>query len=761
MRLDQSDHLRRSRRIRPRYLALVGVATMVILAGCSSASAQSPAAAKPSSVSGQLLSGSTHSTINAHGQLTMPLPRLASDVSVTHQASGSATVSFALTYGVANTRSSRRVRADDATVVVRVARQLLPGGASPADPVFTKGFVDNHLNQASTTHRYSVTIPAVAVSFLKSKGLAFVKSKTGTTTTTVPSSTPAVTDALQLITVDVQQHRDFKRVDGSYDWTEGNSFTAASHPLATATTPGGNLTVNNDTAQICTYANSGSVTNYGDPDSFNNCTSSNMATPVQLSGVATQCFNTNTSSDPAGFAQENSSNVGQPLAPGASVTEPVEANDGISPFSAATESANAGWAVSLGKAVVTTAVNVLAGGPFGTIIEGTMELGAFITGTSCANDPNVMTLSATDTSGAAGASYGWAIDEEGMQDVYSTNFGGGTIAGGSVVNTAVQLAYSSQVYDNNGSYLNPWLAEQVTANCGVGSGSSSSSCPGGSTNSEMNVQWSTNNPCPSGLPYTFNGAQQAGNPKNCAGTVPTSPAVSNCGTNNTTCPSQTPPQPANVPNVIGQTYSQATSTLAAVGLGIYPTTMSPTAIIGSQTPQATAAGFGSGIVTPYVVQVSTSSTPPPGPPVTVTVPNVVGEQFCGAQGSVAQEGLFLESETTNSTCTQTILTQVPAAGSQAAVGSNLDVTTNAPPPPTTTTTVPPPSTTTTTYPTVVVPNVIGQTFTQATATLQAVGLGATNPDGDPVTDIVNGQNPSAGLTLDLGQNVVLTYDPYG
>jgi hypothetical protein len=654
-RAGQARHNRRWQPRRGGRLA-VGVGALALAAGMG----LTPVAVNPAQAAsprpapaGELKAGSTHAILNAHDQLAMPLPRLGGDFSVRRNANGSATVGFVLTYGVANTKSSKRVRADDATIVLRVARQAASTGPSPADPVFTKVFVDDHLNQPTITHRYSVTIPAAAVSFLKSKGLAFKQSKTGTTTTTVPSTAPATTKALHLITVDVQQHRDFQRVDGGYDWTEGNFFTAASHPLATATSHSGTLSVLNTTNLICTYKNSGSVTNYGDPDTYNTCTQSDMATPVQLSGVNTECVDQNTNSDPAGFAQENSSTVGTPEAVGGSITEPIVADDDASILAQDLETVNAGWAVTLGKAVVTTAADLLLGGPYGTIIEASLELSGYFSGTSCANDPNVMTLSATAANGGAGASYGWSMDEEGMQDVYGTNFADGN--GGPL--KAVQLASSSQVYDDNGIGQYPWLAENVTRNCGVGNGTST--C-GGETNSRLDLEWTSNDPCPGGQAYTFNGVPQAANSPVCAGPVPASPGVSSCGTSNSTCPSQAE-VPFEVPNVIGDTYSQAKSTLAAANLGIYPTNVGPTVIITNQSPddlqQLTAR-------TPYVVQVT---VPPPS--TTCAVPNVIGMTATKAGAAIAAQRLSLTFR--GNTRYGTIVFQTPPGGKVVKCGSDV------------------------------------------------------------------------------------------
>jgi hypothetical protein len=651
---DRAGQARRSRwwQPRPGKRLVIGVGALALTAGmCLTpvAAGTAQAASAPAGPAGELKAGSAHAILNAHDQLAMPLPRLASDFSVKRNANGSATVGFALTYGVANTKSSKRVRADDATVVVRVARQAGSTGPSPADPVFTKVFVDNRLSRPTITHHYSVTIPAAAVSFLKSKGLAFKQSKTGSTTTTVPSTAPTTTKALRLITVDVQQHRDFQRVDGGYDWTEGNFFTAAGHPLATAGSHSGTLSVLNTTNLICNYKNKGSVTNYGDPDTFNTCTQSDMATPVQLSGINTECTDQDTDSDPQGFAQETNT-VGTPLAPGGSVTEPVVADDSASILAQDLETVNAGWAVSLGKIAVTSVADLLLGGPFGTIIEAGLELSAYFSGTSCANDPNVMTLSATATTGGAGASYGWSMDEEGMQDVYGTNFADGN--GGPL--KAVQLASSSQIYDNNGTGQYPWLAENVTRNCGVGNGTSACDTE---TNSHLNIEWTTNDPCPGGQAYTFNGVPQSANSPVCAGPVPASPGVTSCGTNNSTCPSQTE-VPFSVPNVVGDTYSQATSTLAAADLGIYPTNVSPTVKITGQTPGESNGYYGTAR-TPFVVQV----TVPPATHGPRAVPDVIGLTETKA-GGVIQAAGFYATLRGHYTRTGIIVFQTPPAGTQ-------------------------------------------------------------------------------------------------
>src|ERR1700722_18833462 len=142
---DRAGQARRSRwwQPRPGKRLVIGVGALALTAGmCLTpvAAGTAQAASAPAGPAGELKAGSAHAILNAHDQLAMPLPRLASDFSVKRNANGSATVGFALTYGVANTKSSKRVRADDATVVVRVARQAGSTGPPPADPVVTKVF---------------------------------------------------------------------------------------------------------------------------------------------------------------------------------------------------------------------------------------------------------------------------------------------------------------------------------------------------------------------------------------------------------------------------------------------------------------------------------------------------------------------------------------------------------------------------------------------------------------------------------------------
>ena len=55
-------------------------------------------------------------------------------------------------------------------------------------------------------------------------------------------------------------------------------------------------------------------------------------------------------------------------------------------------------------------------------------------------------------------------------------------------------------------------------------------------------------------------------------------------------------------------------------------------------------------------------------------------------------------------------------------------------------------------PTTTVPNVIGDTVTQATAALQAAGLSVSGVSGSP-TNMVSGTQPSVGSTVPTGSSV--------
>lgn len=306
----QTRSWKSARRLIPPGLVLVLMAT--VMTACT---ASGPAAV----TKGDLPVGSIHKLFE-HGRPTMPMPRLGRDITVTKQANGSTKVSFGFDYVVANTYTTAHVKADEAIVNVSVARYMGPTGPQNVDPEFSKTFVDYHLDHPSTERTYSVTLPATVTSFLDANGLSSSDSATRT-------------DALRRITVDVQQVRDYKKVDGSYDWQEGASWTAADDSLHTAVgTENSSVSVlNNTNAGIYTVGGGGSG---GQASAVQDSSSSAYGTAVSLSGQSVECIEQGDGSDPAGFSLLNGWDIQDNLPPGVlpagdTVTEEVNADDSL------------------------------------------------------------------------------------------------------------------------------------------------------------------------------------------------------------------------------------------------------------------------------------------------------------------------------------------------------------------------------------------------------------------------------------------------
>jgi beta-lactam-binding protein with PASTA domain len=142
-----------------------------------------------------------------------------------------------------------------------------------------------------------------------------------------------------------------------------------------------------------------------------------------------------------------------------------------------------------------------------------------------------------------------------------------------------------------------------------------------------------------------------------------------------------------------------------------------------------------------------SSTVPPTtiPPVT-DVPDVVGQTEAEATSAITGAGLVAGSSEEPSEDVElgTVISQNPAAGTEVADGSTVNIVVSTGPEP----------------PALVpVPDVVGQDVTDATATLEAEGfvVEVTEEESETVeADIVIGSNPSAGTEVAEGTTVVLT-----
>ena len=213
------------RRPRVRFATTVSVALALAALGAALAS---PASA-------DLRPGSARHFMTAKGALREPLPRLLATPRLSRAANGRLALTVRAGYRVSNwgagaknshgapragakqgrgapRAGAKRAHRDRALVFVTVARRLLGNGPSPLSRVDERVIVDRRLRHRHAKRRYRVLLSPRASRFLLKRGaLSGKRAKRRR--------------ALALITIRIEQDRDFKRVDGRYDWREGVAFS--------------------------------------------------------------------------------------------------------------------------------------------------------------------------------------------------------------------------------------------------------------------------------------------------------------------------------------------------------------------------------------------------------------------------------------------------------------------------------------------------------------------------------------------------------
>ncbi len=202
-------------------------------------------------------------------------------------------------------------------------------------------------------------------------------------------------------------------------------------------------------------------------------------------------------------------------------------------------------------------------------------------------------------------------------------------------------------------------------------------------------------------------------------------------------------QKSAVPNVVGSTLTSATATLDQAGFKVGSVAYQqgvgkPQGTILSQTPGAgTQAKKGVAI---NLVAVGTTVQ---------TVPNVIGMTESSAKAAITGAGLSLGIVTliySGSAPSGTVTGQAPSAGVEAPAGSQVAITVSRGPTPTAT-----PSAT-------AVPNVVGQSQSQATSALQSAGFAVVVdqiPSSTVPAGTVSGQSPAAGVLAQPGTTVTI------
>ncbi len=193
-----------------------------------------------------------------------------------------------------------------------------------------------------------------------------------------------------------------------------------------------------------------------------------------------------------------------------------------------------------------------------------------------------------------------------------------------------------------------------------------------------------------------------------------------------------------VPSLTNLTCAQAATALAAVHLqasctpGQYNNSVPATAIISwsqGSTPNPNKAPYGSTIT--IVPSLGHEPATVPSIPTTYT--------YAQAVAALQAVGLTAtQSQKSSATVSQgNVISTSPASGAQAPYGSAVTVYVSTGPPTTT------------------VPNVVGETVSQATAALQGAGLSVSGVAGNP-SNPVTGTQPSVGSTVPTGSSVQIS-----
>jgi hypothetical protein len=492
--------------------------------------------------------GSTHSMLD-HGRLALPLPAVRSIPTLRPEPGGSIHISAAVDYRAANWRGGRHVARDRTMVTITVARRVIATGAVRSDPAFRRVIVAR-LHRRKVARRYGVLLPRRVSDLLRRRGV-FAR------------NLRRRASALRLVTLDVQQDRDFRHVDGSYDWREGSAYSAAdallarlreggarresAHASSSYRNPTGTLTVINNTAAgvycetDCPLVESSSGLPGTVSGTMNN---PEYEAELAVAGGALECFDQGSNgSDPEGFANFDAAGEPQPYLPGevlpgsspyvtdttgTAVTEGLAADYTLA-WASSEEVADESGAISGAVKLSLQAVKALAGGFVspGAVITGALGIFEFFLQNSCKESGNFFNISATEPSG--GTTSETINTDDGNWATYP---GTGSTAYG------LQMNPSKISFEGTRLHLAPVAP--------IAEGLADNSCIGCAGNNVVELDWDNYEPCPA----TYD----------CHARPPLSPRVESsvgdidCGKDNLECPFPAagwPSQPAGPPIYAG------------------------------------------------------------------------------------------------------------------------------------------------------------------------------------------------------------------
>ena len=488
--------------------------------------------------------GSSNAFLVGKGhQLALSIPLPLNVPQLTRDKHGLGHVAVCVRYQVANSSAQRGVARDRALVTVIVSRRLLTTGPDPSKPLYRHTFVDMRgLSRQHIVRCYHFQLPRSMSRFLSSKG-AFVR------------STSRKRSARRLLWIDIQQDRDFKRVDGRYDWREGTAVGAGdlapprpsltAHLASGEANPSGTLSITNNTASGVYCASGCPLVNSstGLPGSVSGTSnSSTYGIPLAVAGDAVQCFDSGTNgSDPTGFANyapgatqpqpyvpgsvaATSGGAGVTLLPntsGTTVTETLAADDSLA-WAGNTQTADTSGYISgtvkLGLQAIKAGITGMVSP--GAVVTGILGIFVYFLENSCKESGNFFNITSSETNGAAASS---SINAPGTAEFYLADPTGSTPPGLQLNPSSLPVPSGSP----SGSAL--WLNNDIVVNSGFADNVCDCSKQVG--NNAIFLNWQNNNPCPSNYVSV-----------ECSLSPPQGPVASsstgsvNCGTANADCP---------------------------------------------------------------------------------------------------------------------------------------------------------------------------------------------------------------------------------
>jgi hypothetical protein len=477
--------------------------------------------------------GSNHAYLvgkGKHKRLALPLPRPFATPVLLRDAQGRIHVSVKVRFAVANWARGKGIAHDRAMVSVVVSRRLFTTGPDPSNPLYRRTFVDlRGLSRRQIDRSYEFVLSRSASRFLVSKG-AFAGGGRRQA-------------ARRLLWIDVEQDRDFKRVDGRYDWREGTAFGPAdkippprgdvAFTASGEANPSGTLSITNNTAagvyckgSQCPLVNSGT----GLPGTISGTmNSSTYGVPLAVNGGAVQCFDQGDNSNPAGFANTGTTGYPQPYTSGTAsaasngsalpnttgttVTEPIAANYSLA-WAGNQQTADTTGGIMGGVKLGLQAIKATFSFPSpGAVITAVLGVFEYFLENSCKESGNYFNITAAETQGAAVSS---TYDANTSQFYYYAGSG----------STPPGLQLNPSALKLSGSRL--WLNTDVAIATGLAT--NDCLCSSSVGNNAIELNWNNYNPC------------IASPAAECSLTPPQAPVVTsttgdvNCGTSNTHCP---------------------------------------------------------------------------------------------------------------------------------------------------------------------------------------------------------------------------------